>query len=129
MCIDNRQPMTALRRAHHLCRLALLWFVLSLGVAVASPMVNPQAMELVCSTVGSIKIIVQTDEGAQALGASQMDCPLCVPGGAPPPTAMAMAADLPNFLPLSHAVQPTVAARIAAATAVPPPARGPPRFS
>ena len=119
--------MTALRRAHHLCSLLLLWFVLSLGVAAASPMVNPQAMELVCSTAGTIKIIVQTDEGAQALGASQRDCPLCVPGGAPPP--LARSADLPNFLPLSHAVQPTEAACIAAATAAPPPARGPPRFS
>ena len=120
--------MTALRRAHHLCRLVLLWFVLSLGVAVASPMVNPQAMDLVCSTAaGTTKIVVQTDEGAQALGASQMDCPLCVPSGAPAPSARA--ADLPNLLPLSYAVQPTEAARIAAATAAPPPARGPPRSS
>jgi len=119
--------MTALRRAHHLCRLVLLWFVLSLGVAVVSPMVNPQAMDLVCSTAGTIKIIVQTDEGAQAMGASQMDCPLCVPGGVPPLSSRA--ADLPNFLPLSHAIQPIEAARIAAATAASPPARGPPRFS
>ena len=71
LCIDNRQPMVALRRTHHLCRLVLLWFVLSLGY----------------STAGTIKPIVQVDADAQVLGASQMDCPLCVPGGASPPSA------------------------------------------
>lgn len=119
--------MPVLRHAHHLCRFVLLWFVLSLGVAVASPIVNPQAIELVCSTAGAIKVIVQTDSGAQELGASHMDCPLCMLGGAPPPSVHAV--DLPNLLPLGHAVQPTEAARIAAATAAPPPARGPPDLS
>ena len=117
----------SLRHLHALGRLVLLWFVLSLGTAVASPLVHPQAMELVCSSAGAVKVIVQTDDGAQELGASQMDCPLCVPAGAPPPVA-AMAA-LPCLQPLGHAVQSIPAARIAAATAAPLPARGPPTFS
>jgi hypothetical protein len=108
-------------------RAVLLWFVVSLGAAIASPMVHPQAMELVCSSVGAIKVVVQTDDGAHELGASHMDCPLCVLTGAPPPPAPL--ADLPVIQPLGHAVQPIPAARLAAATAAPLPARGPPVFS
>jgi hypothetical protein len=115
--------MSCLRHAHHLGRLVLLWFVLSLGAAVASPVVNPQAVELVCSSAGAVKVVVQTDDGAQELGTSHMDCPLCMLTGAPPPTP---AVALPSPLPLAHAVQPIPAARIAAATAAPLPARGPP---
>jgi len=116
--------MSCLRHAHHLCRWVLLWLVLSLGAALASPIVHPQAVELVCSTAGGVKMVVQTDDGAQELGMSHMDCPLCMSTGAPPPAAAAVA--LPSPLPLAHAVQPIPAARIAAATAAPLPARGPP---
>ncbi|MEP6721907.1 MAG: DUF2946 family protein [Variovorax sp.] len=122
--------LAPLRHALHiglLGRFVLLWFVLSLGVAVASPLVHPQAMELVCSSAGAVKVIVQTDDGAQELGASHMDCPLCVLTGAPPP-AMPLAG-LPTLQPLGHAVQSIPAARIAAATAAPLPPRGPPVFS
>ncbi|VTU20396.1 hypothetical protein H4CHR_00576 [Variovorax sp. PBS-H4] len=116
--------MSRLRYAHRLGRLVLLWFALSLGAAIASPIVHPQAMELVCSSVGTIKVVVQGEEGAQDLGATHLDCPMCLLSGAPPPPAP-MAA-LPHPLPLAHAVQPIPAARIAAATAAPLPARGPP---
>ncbi|AMM24346.1 DUF2946 family protein [Variovorax sp. PAMC 28711] len=108
-------------------RVVLTWFVLSLGVAVASPVVKPQAMELVCSAAGAVKVIVQTDDGAQEMGASHMDCPLCVLTGAPPPATPL--ADVPTLQPLARAVQSIPAARIAAATAAPLPARGPPAFS
>jgi len=108
-------------------RWVLLWFVLSLGVAVASPLVNPQAMELVCSSAGSIKVVVHTEDGTQEMGASHMDCPLCVLSGAPPPAVAAPVFDLP--LPLGRVVQSIPAARLAAATAAPLPARGPPAFS
>ena len=48
---------------------ALGWlvFVLSLGVAVASPMVNPKAMQLICSASGSVKLLVQSDDGTRTL--------------------------------------------------------------
>lgn len=108
-------------------RFVLAWFVLSLGVAVASPLVHPQAMELVCSSAGAVKVIVHTDDGAQEMGASHLDCPLCVLTGAPPPAAPL--AELPTVQPLGHAVQSIPAARLAAATAAPLPARGPPFFS
>lgn len=115
--------MSCLRHAHRLGRFVLLWFALSLGAAIASPIVHPQAMELVCSSVGTIKVMVQGEEGAQDLGATHLDCPLCLLTGAPPPARLTA---LPHPLPLAHAVQPIPAARIAAATAAPLPARGPP---
>ncbi|WPH13525.1 DUF2946 family protein [Variovorax paradoxus] len=108
-------------------RWVLLWFALSIGAAVASPIVHPQAVELVCSSAGSIKVVVHTEDGVQEMGASHMDCPLCVLTGAPPPSPSAAAFDLP--LPLGRVVQSIPAARLAAATAAPLPARGPPALS
>ena len=71
-------------------------------------------------------ILVQTDDGTVEMGAVGMDCPLCATPSAPPPTPVA--AVLPPH-PLAHALQPVEAARIAAATAAPLPARGPPSRS
>jgi hypothetical protein len=106
-------------------RWVLLWFVLSLGAAVASPVVHPQAMELVCSSVGTIKVVVHTQDGVQDMGATHLDCPLCVLTGAPPPPPVAAVFDAP--LPLGRVLQSIPAARHAVATAAPLPARGPPR--
>jgi len=54
--------MHCLRSARTVARLVLAWFVLSLGVAVASPMVNPKAMQLICSASGSVKLLVPRDQ-------------------------------------------------------------------
>ena len=117
--------MSFLRRARHLISFVLMGFALSLGVAIASPVVHPQAMELLCSSAGAVKVVVQTDDGLQEMGASHLDCPLCLLTGAPPPAPVVV---LPAAQPLSHAVQPVPAARLAAATGAPLPARGPPRL-
>ena len=119
--------MTAPRRTFAALRLwVLAWFVASMGVAIASPLVHPQAFEVICSGAGTIKLLVQTDDGTVEMGAMGMDCPLCFTPSAPPPTPVA--AVLPPH-PLAHALQPVEAARIAAATAAPLPARGPPSHS
>lgn len=110
-----------------LVRWVLLWFALSIGVAVASPVVHPQTMELVCASAGSIKAIVHTDDGVQELGAGHMDCPLCVLSGAPP--AVPPALSLPVLMPLAHAGRPMPFAHVATTTAAPMPARGPPALS
>lgn len=115
-----------LRQLRWLARLVLAWFVLSVGVAVASPLVNPQAMELICSGSGAIKVVVKTDDGAQELPSHTLDCPLCVHVGAPPPASQAQ---LPVAHPLAHALRPIPAAHIAARTAAQLPPRGPPAFS
>ena len=63
----------------------LAWFVASMGVATASPLVNPQSFEVICSGTGAIKLLVQTDDGTVEMGAMGMDCPLCATPSAPPP--------------------------------------------
>ena len=44
--IDRVKPMLhTLRRARQLTRFVLVWFALALGVAMASPLVSPKAMD------------------------------------------------------------------------------------
>ncbi|MDH6591545.1 hypothetical protein M2165_001434 [Variovorax sp. TBS-050B] len=105
-------------------RWVLLWFVLSIGAAAASPIVHPQAVELVCASAGAVKVVVQTDDGLEELGASHLDCPLCLLTGAPPPAPAASSFEHP--LPTGRVARPIPAVHFATASAAPLPARGPP---
>ena len=103
----------------------LAWFMASLGVAIAAPIVHPQPIQLICSSTGTIMLVMQSDDGTmKKMGSSGMDCPLCSPAGAPPTPDTHGSLIAPP--PLAHALQPVEAAHIAAATAAPLPARGPP---
>ncbi len=119
--------MQTLRRLTHFARLVLAWFVLSLGVAVASPMVAPQGTVLVCTGAGVMKVLIKADDGSTTeVGRSTMDCPLCALV-APPPVFVQVL--IPPVFPLAYAVQPVPSAHIAARTAAPLPPRGPPNYS
>nr|WP_315188248.1 DUF2946 domain-containing protein [uncultured Albidiferax sp.] len=113
-------PHTLARR---LARWVLLCFALSLGVAIASPLTHPQAMELVCSSGGSVKLLVTAPDGSTQVVSQMGDCPLCITPAAPPPSASGM---VEPIQPLSYALRSIPAAHIAYATAAPLPARGPP---
>jgi hypothetical protein len=114
--------MQRLRNAAFLARLVLAWFALSLGVAIASPLVKPQGVELVCAGGGAMKLLVKNDQGKSA-GSHTLDCPLCVFGDAPLPIAVVAVATT-EASPLAG---PTRAADpVPARTAAPLPARGPP---
>jgi hypothetical protein len=118
--------MQTLRNAHLIARFVLVWFALSVGVAVASPLVKPQAMELICSSAGVMKVLFTTDDGGQDTVQPALDCPLCAATSAPPPLAR-LAAEPPQSLAY---VSPGIAADpLAAFPAAPPPARGPPATS
>ncbi|MBE2262329.1 MAG: hypothetical protein IAE92_06285 [Burkholderiaceae bacterium] len=118
--------MQKLCNARLIARLVLVWFALSLGVAIASPLVAPKASQLVCSGV-SVKLVVENADGAMAeMGHSALDCPLCAVTSAPPPLAD-LAVEPPH--PLSHALSPIVAARIAERISAPWQARAPPTLS
>jgi hypothetical protein len=120
--------MQTLRNAHLIARFVLVWFALSLGVAIASPIVKPQAMEVICTgTAGVMKLLVQTDDGPQDIASQTMDCPLCATNLAPPPPVVRLRAEPAQ--PLAYVLQSIPAAHIAALTAAPLPARGPPAFS
>lgn len=120
------QAMQALRHARFLARLVLAWFVLSLGVAIASPLVQPQSLELICASGGAMKLIVKNADGSAQERGHTLDCPLCASVAAPPPVAGPRAV-APS--PLAPALQPVPAAHIASRTAAPLPPRGPPAFS
>ena len=120
--------MQILRNAHLIARFVLVWFALSIGVAIASPLVKPQAFELICTgTVGVMKLLIQTDDGPQDVASYTMDCPLCATSSAPPPPVLHLCVEPAQ--PLAHVLQSIPAAHIAALTAAPLPARGPPAFS
>ncbi|MBY0411588.1 MAG: DUF2946 domain-containing protein, partial [Burkholderiaceae bacterium] len=103
----SRLSLQTLRSLHWLARCVLAWFVLSIGVAVASPLVNPQAMELICSGSGAIKVLIKTDDGAQEVTTHTLDCPLCAHPSAPPP---AQSVSAPLVHPLAHALRAIPAA-------------------
>ena len=115
--------MQTLRHARQLTRFVLVWFALALGVAMASPLVSPKSIDMVCASGGVMKLVV-SDEGDQAQPANpSLDCPLCMSLAFPPAPVTAQAVK-PS--PLSHALHPIAAAHIASATAPPLPSRGPP---
>jgi hypothetical protein len=117
--------MQSLRNARLIARLVLVWFALTLGAAIASPLVAPKAALLVCSGA-SVKLIVQGADGEMAeMGHSTLDCPLCSVMNAPPPLANS-GVQSPHAL--SHALLPIQTARIAGIGA-PWQARAPPALS
>jgi hypothetical protein len=123
VALYNR-TMHRLRNALQLTRFVLVWFALSVGVAIASPVANPKGVDMVCSSAGVMKLVVQGEDDGVA-SSLIMDCPLCASIGAPPP---AFNTTLTQPFPLAYALQPVEAARIAAITAPPLPSRGPPEL-
>lgn len=114
------------RTARFIARWVLVWLVLSLGVAIASPLINPQATQMVCSGTGAMKLMVQNDEGSTEWGSLTLDCPLCTHLGAPPP-ALTWGAE-PAF-ELAFSLLPLETARMASLLRSPWQARAPPSLS
>ncbi len=115
--------MQAFRQLRHLTRFVLVWFALSLGVAMASSLVAPKATEWVCTSAGILKIVDVDGNDSAAPSHGTMDCALCLPVVLPPAPVRLQPAPVS---PLAHALQPVAAAHIASATAPPLPSRGPP---
>lgn len=113
-----------LRTSPWLARLALLWFALTLGAAVASPMVHPQSELVICSGVGMQKVVLNDDGTLTTSNVSGMSCPLCLVGNAPPQAATVTVALVTSLGQVQHS---RPASHIAALTAAPPPARAPPQ--
>jgi hypothetical protein len=112
---------------HRLARLVLVWYVLFVGVSVMASMLQPKTMEVVCSSMGIMKLVVP-GEGGDAQVRSSMDCPLCAHAtpALPPPTVAALA-HVPDAR--LHIVQRLPEAVLIARTAPPLPSRGPPVFN
>lgn len=112
--------MIRLRSAASLARFVLAWFVLSVGVAVAAPLVQPNGLQLVCGG-GAVKLVPQDEGGAEGAQLT-LDCALCAPAVVPPP------AERTCEVPRAHVGAPQAGAPqgVAASPALPPAARGPP---
>ncbi len=118
--------MRLTRRYRTVTRFVLVWFVLALGLAAATPLVHPQNLQWVCSSAG-VSMFVSVDQDGQAqLGDALAQCPLCIVAGAPPPWhARPSLAQLPAVLPPVVIVPERTPSR----AAPPLPARGPPAIS
>jgi predicted short-subunit dehydrogenase-like oxidoreductase (DUF2520 family) len=119
--------MHSLRNARTLARLVLVWFALAVGAAVASPLIRPQSVALVCSGAGVLKILAAGDDAGAALpGVGLLDCPLCLHTSAPPPAATLTAGVLSAA---AGAMVAPVVQSFAVRRAGPAPGRGPPEHS
>jgi hypothetical protein len=109
-----------------LARLVLVWYVLFVGVSVLAATLQPKTMQVVCTSMGLMKVVVQ-GEGGDAQVRSSMDCPLCAhtTPALPPPTVAALAL-VPDARSL--VVQRLPEAVLIARTAPPLPSRGPPEL-
>ena len=115
--------MQTLRNTRWIARLVLVWFALFIGAAVASPLVKPQPAEMVCTSMGGMKMVnLDVDEESSAPTADSLDCPLCMPVAAPAPAALT----LPAYSGLAYALRPLEAARLASLIGLPWQARAPP---
>jgi len=121
--------MQWLRTSRSLTHLALVWFVLAFGAAVASPLLKPEALTLVCSANGGMKLLATSADGdgsdAQPSGQSghALDCPLCLALDVPLVFASLFA---PFESPLAPQLRPTLVAHLAVVAGAPLPPRGPP---
>jgi len=118
--------LQTLRNARWLTRLVLVWFALFIGAAVASPLVKPVSAQMVCTAMGGMKMVMDSDDGNAAQPSASMDCPLCAPV-ITPPAPQALTVEPPSAL--AHALQTLPAARIAGITGAPLPPRGPPTLN
>jgi hypothetical protein len=115
--------MEIFRTDKFLHRFLLVWFMLSVGIAAASPWVSPQAKDLVCTSGGFVKVVISDKDGTVHEPVHTMDCALCMAVGIPPSPVHSQFIKPSS---LSRALHPIAAAHIAAVTAPPLPSRGPP---
>jgi hypothetical protein len=117
--------MQQLRNAKFITRLVLVWFALFLGSAIASAIVKPGDMQMVCSVGGGMKMVDSSSGSEDPTATANLDCPLCA-SVTPPLIPQALHFLKPS--PLAHALQPLQVAHIASITLPPLPSRGPPTF-
>lgn len=114
----------SLRRFHFVVRAVLMFYVLTLGVAMASAFINKGSDALICTSTGYKMISMNGDPDSGQSKTNTLDCPLCVASVLPP--ALPDTSDWLTQHALSYATRSIPAARLAAIVSAPLPARGPP---
>lgn len=118
--------MHVLRGSKLITSLVLAWFALFLGSAVASSLIEPGKMQVICAAGGAMKLVDMDGNDGELPVLAKMDCPLCASFTAPLPQSGPL---FVNPSALAHALTPIAAVHIAALTAPPLPSRGPPAAS
>ena len=121
--------MPTRRHAKHIASMVLAWFVLSLGAAVAAPLMQSNDFIMVCSSTGMVQRMPGSDDGSEPGPISRpipkLKCPLCLLMDAPPD--LLRTSQQLGYLPAASAVViDRSLAIVASACAAPLPARGPP---
>lgn len=116
--------MQTLRTSLMLTRLVLTWFVLTFGMAVASPLIAPTTVVVICSHEGAQTILVDADGKAVTSASHTLHCPLCLPATAPPPE---VSISVPAPSAVSVVQSCCINAYIPIPVGAPLPARGPPQ--
>jgi hypothetical protein len=118
-----------LRESRTIIRWMLVWFCMSIGVAFASPAVHPQALTLVCTAAGAVKLVSASDtdigDATPAGMGHSLDCVMCLPGGAPPVASVTV----PLSQALDHVYRATAPTAVQWQVAAKTSARDPPHFS
>jgi len=112
--------LQAIRHSNLIARSVLAWFVLSMSVAIAAPVVHPNSSMLVCSASGAVKLVDSGSEDGVIAVNHTLDCVLCLALNAPPsvvadfstlPLAPSAKADRPTLSPLAVRSDATLTAR------------------
>ena len=94
---------------------------------MASPVVHPRVMQLICSEAGAYRLVVQGDANGGVAQHHTLECAMCVMGGGAP--LVLDVAVMATERAMAVRPQPLLARPIAARPAVLPPARGPPKVA
>jgi len=121
--------MPFIRSRQLFARSMLAWFVLFVGASAASPFIHPVDWQEVCTSAGARRLVassgsnIEADEVWSTL-AHSLDCPACLPGLAPAPGRLGLAA--PTWAETLAPGEAGGMGPVARATSAPLPARGPP---
>jgi len=116
--------MFALRLSRRTAAFVLAWFLVFVATAGIAPWVQAQPMQDLCTSEGTTP--APQDGGLGVHASHHLECALCTGVSGPLPSLPALPVSSDS---LGYALQPFVAAEVAAATGAPLPARGPPSLS
>ncbi len=115
--------MHRLRSSKLIASLVLAWFGLFLGAAMASSLIHPSSIQVICVAGGAMKMVEIDGDGGKLNATAKMNCPLCA-------ASLVFPSRLDAFFnkafELEHVLYPIAAVHIASLTAPPLPSRGPP---
>jgi hypothetical protein len=109
-------------------RWVMSWVLLAMAITMATAMVHPPRIELICAGAGGMKLLQDADNDDDPDSRHSVDCALCPTGATPAPTLGTKQFSMPSTPSYQ---QPSLAhqADSTASSAPPLPARGPPRIT